>query len=129
MSNIKITPGTVTAFNTPVETAAAAATSTVANAAEVFEVTFVGKPSKVALIFSNAASNGAYTYSIAAGGILAFSANAVTGSITEGKTELVQIETGGLINSDGKILITITPATGKKTLTDHAATIRALNLI
>lgn len=129
MSNIAITPATVTAFNTATDAAVAAATSTVADATEVFEVAITGKPSKVALIFSNANSHGSYTYSIAAGAF-GLSGAAVTGSIAQNKPNaVVQLETGRVQGSDGKILITLKPADGKKLLTDHAATIRAINLV
>ncbi len=129
MANITITPATVTNFTDHADAAAAAATSTVVDATEVFEVSITGKPSKVALIFSNANGHGSYTYSIAAGDF-AFSGAAVTGSVAQNKPNSVrQIETGKVQDDDGKILITLTPASGKRLLSDHAATIRAVNLV
>jgi hypothetical protein len=129
MPNIAITPATVTAFNTAASAAAAAAVSSTANEAEVFEVAIVGKPTKVALMFNNANSHGSYTYSIAAGAF-GTSGAAVTGTIVQNKTgEVVQLETGKVQDSTGKIVITVTPATGKRLATDHACTIRAINLV
>lgn len=124
-----VTVCNVTAFNTPVSCAAAAATATVADKAETFQFEITGKPSKVAIIFSNANSHGAYAYSIAAG-VHATAAKALTGTIAENKAnEVIQIETGKVTDADGKINITLTPAEGKILLTNHAATIRVINLI
>jgi len=128
MSNIAITPATVLAFNTNYAAAAASATSSVADTAEVFEVLFTGKPSKVCLIFSNANSHGTYTYSVAAG-VFGLSGAAVTGSVAQNKpNDVIQIETGRVLDADGKMIITLTPASGKRLATDHAATIRAIGL-
>lgn len=129
MSNIAITPATITAFDTATDAAAATSTSTEINISETFEFALTGKPSKVAFIFSNANSHGTYTYSIAAG-VLGVSGKAKTGSILQNKPNaVVQIETGRYINANGKIEITLTPASGKKLYTDHGATVRVINLI
>ena len=128
MAAVTLTLAKVAAINTPVSMAVAAATETTADKAEAFELTFSGKTQHVALIFNNANSHGSYTYEIKAGDLAM--ATAVTGKIEQNKAnEIVQIDTGRAIDKDKKITIELTPATGKKLATDHAATLRAVSLL
>ena len=97
-----------------------ALTSTTIDQAEVATYTPTGKDNKVLIGFVNGAGHGAYTYSITAGAGV-FGTAVKTGSIADGATEVLQIETGRYMQAAGTILITLTPASGKILLTNHAA--------
>lgn len=92
---------------------------------EVFTYTPTGKDNKICIGFKNA--TGVLAYSIA-GGTGVFGAAAKTGTIAENATEVIQIETGKYMQSAGTILITLTPATGTKLLTNHAAAMFVIEL-
>jgi hypothetical protein len=98
-----------------------AATADVADTAEVFTITPTGKPSKTLIAFVNGAGHGAYTYSIAKGVGVFQAPAAKTGSIAAGATEVIQLDMGAYTTATGTILVTLTPANGKKLLSEHAA--------
>lgn len=122
-----ITNTTIAALNAEQTLTLTAATSSVIDATESFVFTPSGKDNKVLIGFVNGAGHGAYTYSIA-GGARVFGAAAKTGSIAAGATEVIQIETGRYVAADNTITITLTPAAGKRLLTDHAANMWAAQL-
>lgn len=117
---VAITNTLITALNADQTLTQNAATSSVIDATEVFTYTPTGKDNKVLIGFVNGTGHGAYTYSIA-GGAGVFGTAAKTGSIAAGATEAIQIETGRYMAAAGTIAITLTPASGKRLLTDHAA--------
>ena len=107
-----------------------AATATVANTAEVFTVTPTKAGNQVLILLTNADSNGAYTYSIPVGSLWAGDTKtAFTGSVAEGTTEAIMLESGKHLSATGKYVITLTPATGKILLTDHAATMEVIETV
>ena len=117
---VSITNTKITALNADQTLTQNAATSSVIDEAEVFTYTPTGKDNKILIGFVNGTGHGAYTYSITAGtGV--FGVAAKTGSIAAGATEVIQIETGRYMQTAGTVLITLTPASGKRLLTDHAA--------
>jgi hypothetical protein len=124
---VSITNTLISALNADQTFTPNAATSSVSDTAEVFTYTPTGKDHKIALFFKNASGHGAYTYSIAAGAGV-FGCAAKTGSIAADAIEVIQIESGRYMSSSGTILITLTPANGKRLLTDHAAVMYALEL-
>lgn len=128
MPNTDITNVTMAAFDTVTAYSPTAATATDANATETFDLVLTKKPSKAILMFYNANSHGTYTVSIAAGDCWAGAASA-TLSIPQNTTKAVQINTSKYMNSDGTIAITLTPASGKILLTNHAATIGCIELL
>lgn len=97
------------------------ATSTVADMAEVFEFEFKGvQDEKAILILDNTtAGQGAVTYSIASGDYWA-KGTALTGSVAEGSKGILRIEGGKYKGFNGKVAVTVAPASGKRLLTDHA---------
>jgi hypothetical protein len=106
-----------------------AATVDTVNGTEVFTYTpTMNKQGKVLIGFVNGAGNGAFTYSIAKGNGVFQAAAALTGSIAAGATEVIQIEMGKYLNA-GTIAITLTPASGKKLLSEHAANMWVSELI
>jgi hypothetical protein len=128
MSNTAVTNVTLSAYGTEAEFASTAATAEGANAAEVFDNTPTKRGEKLLIgIVNGAADQGAVAWSIAAGTLFA-GVSAKTGSVAQGKTEVVQIETGKHLKS-GKVEITLTPATGKILKTNHAAAIYAIEMV
>ena len=129
MSNTAVTNVTLTAYGTEAAFASTAATATGASAAEIFDITPTKVGSKLLIGIVNAAANqGAVAWSIAAGGLWAAGA-AKAGSVAQGATEIIQIETGKYLGTNGKIAITLTPATGKILLTNHVAAVYAIEMV
>lgn len=125
--SVTITKTTISAFNADQTFTPNVATSTVANEAEVFTVTPTKSSQKSAIVFSNATGHGAFTYSIAAGDLWA--GEAITGSVAAAALEVLEIESAKVLQDDGTIAITVTPATGKILLTNHVASIYHLELL
>lgn len=117
---VAITNTLISALNADQTLTQNAATSSVIDTAEAFTYTPTGKDNKVLIGFVNGAGHGAVAYSIA-GGAGVFGTAAKTGSIAAGATEVIQIETGRYMSASGTVVITLTPASGKRLLTDHAA--------
>lgn len=126
---VAITNTKLTSLNADQTLTQNAATSSVIDAVEVFTYTPTGKDSKVLIGFVNGAGHGAITYSIAVGDRVFKTAAAKTGSIAAGATEVIQIETGKFQKTAGTILVTLTPASGKRLLTDHASGMWVAELI
>lgn len=125
--SVVVTKSTIAALNADQTFTPNAATSTVANTAEVFTVTPTKPGGKSAIVFSNATGHGAYTYSIAAGDFWAGAA--ITGSVAAAAMEVLEYDSAKILQDDGTIAITLTPATGKILLTNHAAKIYHLELL
>lgn len=125
MSNIVITPANLTAFRTATDSAAAAATSSVADATEKFEFASNGKPFIIEASVAN--SHGSVTLSVVKGD--GWGGKAMTiGAAVQNKVTAFLVESGYGLNTDGKIEILATPASGKKLYTDHALTLRVYQL-
>lgn len=116
---VSVTNTKITAFNTVTATVGNAATSSVIDATEVFTITPTRPDYKGLLQIETAAGQGNITYSIAAGALWAGSA-AITGTVVAGTHALIQLEGAKVKSSTGTIVITFTPAAGKRLLTDHA---------
>jgi len=127
MADIAITNSRIAELNAEQTLVFNAATETVKDTAQKFIYTPTGKDNKIVLGFVNGAGHGAYTYSIA-GGVGVFGLSAKTGSIADGATEIIQIETGRYMQGNGTIEITLTPADGKILATNHAAKMWAIEL-
>lgn len=99
-----------------------AATADVADLAEAFTFTPSVRDNKYMVVIDNVSgANGTVTYSIAAGDAWA-AGDALTGSVVQGVQSAIVLEGGKYLSEDGTIVITITPASGKKLLTDHTLT-------
>jgi len=125
MSNIAITPANLTAFRTGADSATAAATSEVADATETFEFTATGKPFIVMASLAN--THGPVALTTVAGDGWAGKAISL-GTTVQNKVTAFLVESGYGVNTDGKVEILATPASGKKLLTDHALTLRVIQL-
>lgn len=124
---VSITNTLIAALNTDQTLTKNAATSSVIDTAEVFTYTPTGKDHKVLIGFYVGDTHGAVAYSIAAGAGV-FGCAAKTGSIAQNAWEVIQVETGRYMSSSGTILVTLTPASGKRLLTDHACGMWAAEL-
>ena len=126
---VAVTNTKLTALNADQTLTANAATSTTIDQTEVFTITPTGKPNKTAIILANGAGHGAYTYSIAAGANVFKAGAAKTGSIAAGASEVIQLDLGRYTTATGTVLVTLTPASGKRLLSDHAASMSVIELL
>jgi hypothetical protein len=117
---VTITNTKLVSMNTGLAMTANAATSTVIDTAEVFTATPTRPDYKLVYIIYNGSGHGAITYSIAVGDFWA-GTSAVTGSVAAGASVAIELEGGRVKQDDGTVAITLTPASGKRLLTDHAA--------
>ena len=115
-------------LNTLTPKAADVATVDSANGTEVFTVP-VGKTGQTLIAINNGTSHGALTFSIAAGSNVGSKAGAaLTGSVADGVTSYLQLDTARYATAAGTLLITLTPASGKKLKTEHVASVQGIEL-
>lgn len=105
------------------------ATSSVIDAAEVFTITLTKADYQSVIVIDNVtAAEGTITYSIANGELWANKA-ALTGSVLNATKAFIEVEGGKVFQDAGTILLTLTPATGKRLLTDHAAAVSVIQTL
>lgn len=121
------TTNTTLVVNTESVVTKNAATSSVIDEAEVFTITPTKAGYKVVISMEIGGTHGAVAWSIAAGGYWAASA-AMTGSLAQATTESIVLEGAKYKSATGTIVITFTPASGKRLLTDHALTVSVIEL-
>jgi len=126
MADIPVTSASITKYLTAATTTAAAATSSVIDAAETFEVTYGTGDGRVILIASVANTHGSVTLTAPAGAFWAGGAQSI--ACVQNKESVFVLEGAKGKLADGTIVITATPAAGKRLLTDHAFTLKAINL-
>jgi len=120
----------VSAYDTEYAVTANAATSAVINEAEAFTVTPTKAGHKVSILLTNAAGHGAYTWSLPVGALWAGDTlTAETGSVAAGATQVIQLASGKHLSAAGTYVITLTPATGKRLLTDHVAVMEVIETV
>jgi hypothetical protein len=104
-----------------------AADADTANLAQDFIYTPTGRDNKIAIFLQVANTHGAVATTIAAG-VGVFGTAAKTDSVAQNTTEVLQIETGRYMLANGTIKITLTPASGKKLASEHAAKLYIVEL-
>lgn len=115
--------------NTVKVLAADAATETNANKAEAFTFTPTKAGRKILILVTVAAANGTVVCSLGAGSEF-WASDAQTFNAVENKTSAFQIEdVARFLTSSDTIVLTLTPADGKKLKTDHAATVQVIELV
>ena len=126
---VTVTNSTISAFNTITTMTSNAATANTDALAEVFTITPTETTARLAVIIGGTGSlaDGDITYSFAAGDFWA--GKAVTGTVTKNTEKIVQVETANVLQDDGTILLTLTPASTDKLLTDHAAYVKVIELV
>lgn len=124
---VTVSNSTITTFNTEVVKQNNPATSATIDATEVFTITPTESDEKVVVEIKNGAGHGALAYSVAAGDYWA-AGSALTGSVADGATHLVVLEGAKYKLQAGTVAVTLTPASGKRLLTDHAAAVNVIEL-
>lgn len=104
-----------------------AATSSTIDQTEVFTITPTKSDQRVVIIIENGPTHGTITYSIAAGAFWAGSA-ALTGSVAQATERGIVLEGARYKSALGAIAITFTPATGKRLATDHALSVKVVQM-
>jgi len=123
--NMAITNTKIASLNVDQALTFMAADADTADLAQKFIYTPTGKDNRIVIGFKN--TTGILAYSIAAG-VGVFGAAAKTGTVAATSTDVIQIETGRYMLADGTVEITLTPASGTKLLTNHAAAVFAIEL-
>lgn len=126
---VTVTNSTFTALNTITTVTKNAATADTDSTAEVFTITptKAGKNLVVIIGGTGSAADGNITYSIAAGDLWA--SLAITGTVTKNTEKMLEIDTGRVLQDDGTILLTLTPASTDKLLSDHAAYVKVVEML
>lgn len=115
-----------TILNTAVTATATLATADTIDLAEVFEI--IPTKSKLVILINNTAAAGTVTFSVAAGTQWA-STVALTGSVLQASSKVLELDTAKYIGTGGKISLTVTPASGIKLKTGNIVTIQAIHLV
>lgn len=116
-------------LNTAVVSTPTAAVADVADLAEIFEITLTKSAGKSYIEINNVSgANGTVTFSLAAGTEYGGSSVALTGSVAQGVSRLLQVD-DMKYKTAGLMTLTITPALGKKLKTDHTLTIKVGQLV
>ena len=125
---VTVTNSKLLAMDSAISVVENAATATGANTAEAFTITLTKPGSHGCVIINNASSSdGTLTWSIAKG--TGFGASvAKTGSVAQGVRQVITLDDARYKNASAAIVLTLTPATGKILLTDHAATVEVIEL-
>lgn len=117
-------------LNTAVISTATAATADTADLAEVFDITLTKSAGKSVIEINNvSAINGTVTFSLAAGTGFWPGTAALTGSVAQGVSKVIQVEDAKFKSAAGVMALTITPASGKKLKTDHTLTLSVCQLV
>ena len=105
-----------------------AATSTVIDEVEVFTITPTKAVDKMVIEVAVANTHGTVACSLGAGGQY-WASKAKTFNAVQNKTSIFHIsDVARFLTTASKILLTLTPASGKRLLTDHAATVAVIEL-
>jgi len=127
MADIALTSTTLTTYQGEKAITVIDSTSTVINATETFAITPNRAANKLVVIINVGPTHGAVAFSVAAGTHFG-AGNDYTGSVAQDTSEAFVLDTAKFLNADGKIIITATPATGKKLYTDHAMSASLISL-
>lgn len=128
MPDTVVTNSTIAAFDTITAVTATAATVDTDGGAEVFAITPTKAGHRCALIIgsTSAVPDGNITFSVAAGDFWA--GVAVTGTVTKNTEKMIELETAKILQNDGTIALTLTPAGTDKLKTDHGAYVKFIEL-
>lgn len=124
---VAVTNTTILLYNTITTITPNPATSSTVDQAEVFTITPSKPDGRVLLMIDNGPTHGTITYSIAAGGFWA-AGSPLTGSVAQATDRGVVLESAKYLSAAGTIVITFTPASGKRLLTDHAMAMKVVQL-
>lgn len=125
---VNVTNSTIAAFNTVAAVTSNPATAEVDGTAEVFTITPTETTARLLVLIggTGAAADGDITYSFAAGDFWAGAA--VTGTVTKNTEKIIQVETSKVLQDNGTIALTLTPASTDSLKTNHAAYVKVFEL-
>lgn len=124
---VTVTNTTLTAYNTDSAITFNPATVDTADGTEAFTITPTQRNTQVAIFIKNV--TGVLSWSVAAGGAWAGqNGSAKTGTTAANTTDVIVLETGKYQSTSGTIVITFTPASGTKLLTNHALNVYVVEL-
>lgn len=124
-----VTETTFAKLNTITTIAATAATADEDSLAEEFTITPTKAGIKGLLIIggTGAGADGDITFSLAAGDLWA--GKAIGGTVTKNTEKGILIDSAMVLQNDGTITLTLTPAATDKLLTDHHAYVKFIELL
>lgn len=126
---VTVTNSTITALNTITTITKNDATADTDALAEVFTITptKAGKNLLIIIGGTGSGADGNITYSISAGDL--FSSKEITGTVTKNTEKMLRIDTARVLQDDGTIALTLTPASTDKLLTNHSAYVKVIETI
>lgn len=128
MANIVVTNTAMTNLNVGYPATANVATTSVIDEAQIFVVTPTKRDDKTLLRITVGATHGAVAFSIAAGEFW-MGVSPQTGSVAQATSEAIEIESAKYMKADGTIVITFTPASGKRLATDHLLSVEVYSMV
>lgn len=125
---VTVTNSTIAAFNTITAITSNAAQADVDGTAEVFTITPTETTARLLVVIGGTGSgaDGDISYSFAAGDFWA--GKAITGTVTKNTEKMIQVETSKVLQDNGTILLTLTPASGDRLLANHNAYVKVFEL-
>lgn len=129
MAAVTVTNTTIAANNTAQTFTKNPSANAVVDSADVFTITLTRADAKAVILIDNpTAGQGSINYSIAPGTYWAAPTSAKTGAVTNATSVAIELEGAKYENNLKQIVITLTPASGKRLLTDHAASIEVIEV-
>ena len=117
-----------TSLNAAVLSTAILATSDTIDLAEIFDITPT-KSKTIIIINNTAAAAGTVTFSIAAGNQFGSAGAALTGTVAQATSKVLELDTAKYMGDGGVITLTITPTSGAKLKTGNIVTIQVIELV
>lgn len=126
---VAVVNSTILKLNTVALTTSNLATADTDALAEVFTITPTEATTKIVVVIggTGSAADGAITYSFAAGDFWASKVR--TGSITKNTEVIIEIESGNSLLYLKTILLTLTPISTDKLVTDHHAYVKVIQIL
>lgn len=127
MANTVIT-NIAASFNTAVTSTGTLCVADTADLAEIFDIKLTKPSNKVAIIINNTAAAGTVTFSLAASTVFFAGTVALTSSVLQSTSKVIEVDTAKYLNDSGVLTLTVTPASGAKLKTGNIVTIQVIEL-
>ena len=115
-------------LNTAVTSTGTLCTADTADLAEVFDITLTKSAGKAYIEIFNSAAVGTVTFSLAAGTGYGGSAVALTGSVLQATSKLIQVD-DAKYKTGGVMTLTVTPSAGAKLKTGNIVYVKVGQLV
>jgi hypothetical protein len=103
------------------------ATTDTANTAQAFVITPTERDAKMAIMLTNGPTHGTVSCVISAGTGYWAAKAAKTITVAQATSKIIYLESAAFKLADGTIVITATPASGKKLASEHVFTVSVVN--